>query len=486
MESRTIHGKSKGLSFINGRLLFSLSILVLFVVSVLTKANDEQDSLKLTPIKAHFKLPNLFNFEQFKQLFNRSYNSPAEETARNKIFLAKAFDVFLSKIAYKYHRKSHYLALNHLSDLTANELDQMFMSDEFFPEIQTDLDETSERLNDDKVIDKNNNNLIDSQSLSEDEIRETLVEVAKNCPEEPLSREIVSELKLGENLSGNRIKRSLAHLSSKCKLTNAKHLSKALNKVRTAFGNHNQAIDDTADDTQVEKQKQDEIFVDHRTSKLGQCYSLPRNQRFCGSCWAFASISLIEWHYCMKTGERVSFSEQHLVDCGHLINSMWSTRLGGCRGGWPQYVDEFIKSYGLELSKNYPYQGKQNDCHSDKLKSSAANDAKIHVKKLKLKSISFSKLDNYLQRAPVLMSFHTPTDFDMYSGGVDDAESCRQDKHHAMLVVGSGRESGKEYWLIRNSYSTNWGILGHWKLNKAAAKRCFSYSNALVLKEMEI
>ena len=50
-----------------------------------------------------------------------------------------------------------------------------------------------------------------------------------------------------------------------------------------------------------------------------------------------------------------------------------------------------------------------------------------------------------------------------YSGGVLDSPECGNDPAHYMLLVGWGVDeiSGEEYWLLKNSWGTQWGDLGY-------------------------
>ena len=41
-----------------------------------------------------------------------------------------------------------------------------------------------------------------------------------------------------------------------------------------------------------------------------------------------------------------------------------------------------------------------------------------------------------------------------------------------MQLVGYGTESGEDYWLVRNSWTTLWGEAGYIKLARTASPRC--------------
>ena len=55
--------------------------------------------------------------------------------------------------------------------------------------------------------------------------------------------------------------------------------------------------------------------------------------------------------------------------------------------------------------------------------------------------------------------------FQSYQSGIlDDAAQCGTALDHAVLAVGWGVENGQEYWLIKNSWNSNWGDKGYIKI----------------------
>lgn len=63
-----------------------------------------------------------------------------------------------------------------------------------------------------------------------------------------------------------------------------------------------------------------------------------------------------------------------------------------------------------------------------------------------------------------------------YSDGVYFDPECANrpdDMNHAILIVGFGTEpNGQKYWLIKNSYGTQWGQGGYMKLARDANNHC--------------
>ncbi|CAH1109599.1 unnamed protein product [Psylliodes chrysocephalus] len=80
-----------------------------------------------------------------------------------------------------------------------------------------------------------------------------------------------------------------------------------------------------------------------------------KDQGKCGSCWAFSATGSIEGQNAIKNNQRVSLSEQQLIDCA----TEWSN---GCQGGYTVYAFQYVGKNGLASAAEYPYEAKNNIC----------------------------------------------------------------------------------------------------------------------------
>ncbi len=85
------------------------------------------------------------------------------------------------------------------------------------------------------------------------------------------------------------------------------------------------------------------------------------------------------------------------------------------------------------------------------------------------------------------MAFQVASDFKKYTSGIYTSTICKngpQDVNHAVLAVGYGTENGVDYWLIKNSWGTGWGMDGYFKIkrgvNMCGINNCNSFPASVI------
>ena len=192
-----------------------------------------------------------------------------------------------------------------------------------------------------------------------------------------------------------------------------------------------------------------------------------KNQLSCGSCWAFATVANLEGLYAAKKGVIKTFSEQMLVDC--------DTSDSGCNGGLMQYTFTWIKNNGgIMYEADYPYTGTKGTCKKDSTKYA---DFKVTgYKKLGSQWQTWSAVDEdevkefLYETGPLAIALNADP-LQTYVSGIVDLTStqCPVDGiNHAVTLVGYGTDSatGKDYWIVKNSWGTSWGESGYFRIRR--------------------
>jgi C1A family cysteine protease len=67
-----------------------------------------------------------------------------------------------------------------------------------------------------------------------------------------------------------------------------------------------------------------------------------------------------------------------------------------------------------------------------------------------------------LQGQPVSVAIEADQPvFHQYTGGIITSDSCGTSLDHGVLAVGYGVESGQEYYIVKNSWTADWGEKGY-------------------------
>jgi len=185
-----------------------------------------------------------------------------------------------------------------------------------------------------------------------------------------------------------------------------------------------------------------------------------KDQGNCGSCYAFGAVGTMEGQLFLNKGTLYELSEQNIVDCDHVCQKIpgWGKCCdGGCDGGMEPNVFQYvIDNGGINLRSDYPYHASVGTSKYDASKAVGAGFKNWTI-------VSVNNEDDLRQylydNGPVSVGVHAEEWF-YYSGGIFDS-SCQTQNDHAVLLTGWGEENGTPYWIIKNSWGTDWGIDGY-------------------------
>jgi cathepsin L len=189
-----------------------------------------------------------------------------------------------------------------------------------------------------------------------------------------------------------------------------------------------------------------------------------KNQGQCGSCWSFSTTGSTEGCHFLTTKKLVSLSEQNLMDC--------STSQGnqGCDGGlMTQAMDYIISNKGIDTESSYPYTAQDGTCHYKAANSGATLKSYINVNQG-----DENDLQDKVYLGPTSVAIDAShSSFQFYSSGVYNEPDCSSTQlDHGVLAIGWGTASGSDYWLVKNSWGTDWGLQGYIWMTRNGNNQC--------------
>ena len=133
-------------------------------------------------------------------------------------------------------------------------------------------------------------------------------------------------------------------------------------------------------------------------------------------------------------------------------------------------VSRYIRDHGgIEAEAAYPYTARDGFCKAN------GNNVATLRSFVDIPSGSEASLEDAVANVgPVSVAIDASHySFQLYSGGVYNEGRCSSTRlDHGVLAVGYGSESGQDYWLVKNSWGTGWGLNGYIKMSRNSRNQC--------------
>ena len=117
---------------------------------------------------------------------------------------------------------------------------------------------------------------------------------------------------------------------------------------------------------------------------------------------------------------------------------------------------------GITIEKNYPYINGEQKCSKNKKNRVSYN------------KLDYVYLDNHvmaiiaaLNYGPVTIAFVATPEFFKYNKGIIDESICTTNikvPNHSTLVVGYDLDADVPYFIVKNSWSEDWGENGYFRI----------------------
>ena len=174
-----------------------------------------------------------------------------------------------------------------------------------------------------------------------------------------------------------------------------------------------------------------------------------KNQGGCGSCVAFATMSLVETCFKKKVGKFGDYSEQHLLDCAYGAPGVY-----GCGGASLSGYTNWLTANkpGLASEETYPYRARVETCRTDyeefyqgaRLTTTGSGQPRDEET---LKRLVY-------QHGAVMVAVAVNGNFQRYKGGIFSGCSSSDRLNHAVVVVGYGTQAEWSTAVVPDQFHT--------------------------------
>ena len=199
----------------------------------------------------------------------------------------------------------------------------------------------------------------------------------------------------------------------------------------------------------------------------------------CGNCWAVAATEQLESYLALETGSTTAeeLSVGQMTACPQ--NSYLCGGKGGCNGAIEPVAYQYAALFGVVSEAEYPVDvnctGQHCTCKYDHSKMTPKVFARGYES---LPQNDYKAIMNHITNVgPLSVSVAVKWE-DMKPYGKGVYRECSYHKNinlnHAVQLVGYGTDDEQgDYWLVRNSWGSDWGELGgYYKLAREKELEC--------------
>ncbi|KAL5961997.1 Cathepsin B [Taenia solium] len=213
-----------------------------------------------------------------------------------------------------------------------------------------------------------------------------------------------------------------------------------------------------------------------------------RDQGTCGSCWAFGATEAMSDRICIHSEgkEVVRISADDILSCCGFFCGF------GCNGGLPESAWRYWAREGIVSGGPYgshvgcrPYEippcehhtkGERPDCKGNSRTPKCRRqcvesydveyltDKHFASNVYNVRASEEDIMKEIMVHGPVESDFIVYADFLTYKSGVYQHVKGGFLGGHAVKILGWGEENGVPYWLCANSWNTDWGDGGFFKI----------------------
>nr|XP_060634777.1 cathepsin O [Anolis sagrei ordinatus] len=177
-----------------------------------------------------------------------------------------------------------------------------------------------------------------------------------------------------------------------------------------------------------------------------------RNQGVCGGCWAFSAVGIIESVNAIKKNVLEELSIQQVIDCSYF-NS-------GCRGGSPLDALGWMNQTGVKLVRDSEYRFK---AETGLCRYFSRADFGVSIKDYAGYGLSDQEdtMKKMLLEWGPLAVIVDAASWQDYLGGIIQYHCYSGESNHAVIVTGYDTTGSIPFWIVRNSWGSDWGINGY-------------------------